>query len=104
MTAIRVLPEAFEDLSEAVDWYNDRRDGLGDEFADLFYSSVQKIQKRPLLHGMVYRAFRRHLFKRFPYSVYYRIYKKEIIVSLIFHLARNPKTLRQILRNREKLD
>ena len=103
MNNTRVLPEAFEDLSEAVDWYNDRRDGLGDEFADLFHSSVQRIQKNPYIHGMVYRAFRRHLFKRFPYSVYYRIHKKEIIVSLIFHLARNPKTLHRILRSREKL-
>ena len=103
MTSIRVLPQAFEDLSEAVDWYNDRRDGLGEEFEDLFYSSVQSIQRTPFIHGTVYRAFRRHLLKRFPYSVYYRIHKKEIIVSLIFHLARNPKTLQRILRNREKL-
>jgi plasmid stabilization system protein ParE len=101
---VRVLPEAFEDLWEAIDWYNERRDGLGDEFEDLFYSSVQSVQRNPLIHGTVYRTFRRHLFKRFLYSVYYRIHKKEIIVSLIFHLARNPKTLRRILRSREKLN
>ena len=100
---VRVLPEAFEDLWEAVDWYNERRDGLGDEFEDLFYSSVQSIQRNPLIHGTVYRAFRRRILKRFPYSVYYRIHKEEIIVSLIFHLARNPATMSRILRSREKL-
>ena len=102
MTPIRVLPEAFEDISEAVDWYNERRDGLGDEFEELFYSSVQSIQRNPLIHGTVYRIFRRRILKRFPYSVYYRIHNEEIVVSLIYHLARNPKTLRRILRSREK--
>jgi len=103
MMDVRVLPEAFEDLSEAVDWYNGRREGLGYEFEDLFFSSVENIRRHPLSHPMAYRSFRRSLFKRFPYSLYYRIHQKEIIVALIFHLARNPKTLRRILRDREKL-
>ena len=103
MKSVRVLPEAFEDLWEAIDWYNGRRDGLGDEFENLFYSSVQRIQKNPLTHRIIYRSFRRQLLKRFPYSLYYRMHENEIIISLIFHLARNPKTLRRILRSREKL-
>jgi plasmid stabilization system protein ParE len=101
MKSIRFLPEAFEDLSEAIAWYDERRASLGDEFESFFYSSVQRIKTNPLIHGKVYRDFRRHVLKRFPYSVYYRVHKHEIILTLVFHLARNPKTLRRILRSRE---
>jgi hypothetical protein len=66
MMHIRVLPEAFDDLAEAVDWYNQRREGLGDEFAELFFLSVQAISLNPHLRPQVYREFRRHLLKRFP--------------------------------------
>ena len=99
---VRVLPEAFEDLSKAVDWYNSRREGLGQEFEEVFYSSVNHIHRHPLIHGFVYREFRRHLFQQFPYRRYYRIHEDEIIVSLVFHLARSPKTMRRILRSRKR--
>jgi plasmid stabilization system protein ParE len=103
MMPVRVLPEAFEDLAQAVDWYHRRRDGLGDEFAELFFLSVQAIARNPRLRPQAYRDFRRHLLKRFPYCVYYRIHQQEIIVALIYHQARNPKILQRLLREREKL-
>ena len=103
MIPARILAEALEDLSQAVDRYNEQRPGLGEDFENLFYSSVLAIQKRPQVCPISYRSFRRCLLKRFPYSLYYRIYREEIIVALVFHLARSPRMLRRILRRREKL-
>jgi plasmid stabilization system protein ParE len=102
MISARVLPQAFEDLAVGIDWYNRRRAGLGDDFADHFRSSVKSIQQHPLAHSLIYRDFRRHLFRRFPYSLYYRLRGEEIIIVLIYHLARNPTALRRMLRTREK--
>ena len=81
MKRIRVLPGAFDDVSEAVDWYNSRRDGLGEEFEDIFFSSARFIQNNPLIYRVVYRSFRRHIFERFPYSLYYRIHREEITLN-----------------------
>jgi toxin ParE1/3/4 len=100
---VRVLPEAFDDLSSAIEYYDAQRNGLGSEFMVLFRSSVADIVRNPSLHRTLYREFRRRILKRFPYGIYYRIYEDEIIISLIFHLARNPAILRRILRTRENL-
>lgn len=38
---VRLLSELDVDVIEAVDWYNERRDGLGDEFETLLYETIQ---------------------------------------------------------------
>ena len=35
---LRFRPEVTDDLGDAIDWYNARRNGLGDEFAGEFWS------------------------------------------------------------------
>jgi plasmid stabilization system protein ParE len=97
---LRVLPEAFRDLAETVDWYNARQDGLGEEFEWRFYTRVESLPGNPLACAVAYRDFRRLLLNKFPYAVYYRIHRQEIVISLIFHAARNPATLRRMLKSR----
>jgi plasmid stabilization system protein ParE len=97
---LRVLPEAFRDLAEAVDWYNNQQEGLGEEFESLFYTRVESLTGNSLRHAVAYRDIRRILLNKFPYAVYYRIHLQEIVISLIFHSARNPIILRRLLRSR----
>jgi plasmid stabilization system protein ParE len=100
MSSLRVLPEAVSDLAEIVDWYNSQRAGLGDEFEYEFYNRAEEILSHPRMAQTVYREFRRSLLKRFPYGIYYRAHRQELVIALISHLARNPKTIRRTLRKR----
>jgi len=43
---VRLLSELDADVTEAVDWYNERRDGLGDEFEAMVYETIQSLPMR----------------------------------------------------------
>ena len=98
---IRVLPEAFSDLEEGVDWYDAQREGLGGEFEEQFYSAIEKIAVNPLIARPIYQQFRRKILNRFQYGVFYRLHEDQIVVVLFFHLMRDPKRLRALLRSRD---
>lgn len=42
---LRILPEVADDLREARDWYEQRRQSLGGQFEENFYSSIARISQ-----------------------------------------------------------
>ena len=44
---ISVLPQAEQEFSEAVDWYNDKCPGLGYEFAAEVAATLERISNFP---------------------------------------------------------
>jgi hypothetical protein len=103
MTKLRILPEVFRDTADAANWYDDRESGLGDHFLSCFRATYNPITANPLAYRIVYKNYRRVLLPPFPYAVYFRLQDELAIITLVFHTARNPATMRQILRSREKL-
>jgi hypothetical protein len=101
MKDIRVLPAVANDLAEAANWYDrEARPGLGERFLATFYSYLPHIQENGEVHRIVYSDFRRILLKPFPYAAYYRYFEDWVVVSLVIHGARDPKTVRRLLRER----
>ncbi len=45
---IIIRPEAEQDLSDAFDWYEDKRDGLGNDFLAQVKSALMLISQNPL--------------------------------------------------------
>jgi len=45
----------------------------------------------PELHPVVYRGVRRAITRRFPYSIYYRMERNEVVVLGVLHMRRDPK-------------
>lgn len=41
--SIKIEPEAFQDIQEAVSWYNEKQYGLGQSF---FQEKLKKVSKR----------------------------------------------------------
>jgi len=64
--AFVVRPEAEEGLAEARRWYENRREGLGDEFLEQVDVAFDRIQRTPLVPAVKYKDVRRVLLKRFP--------------------------------------
>ncbi len=55
MAAELVLaPEAEQHVGEAYDWYEHRRQGLGEEFLSCVDACIQRICREPELHTKVY--------------------------------------------------
>jgi toxin ParE1/3/4 len=82
---------ARADLREARDWYNQRREGLGNEFLLAVADAMLALEEAPERYPIYYRDFRRVLTDRFPYKVFYRIEGQAVIVYRILHGAREHK-------------
>ncbi|MBO1347320.1 MAG: type II toxin-antitoxin system RelE/ParE family toxin [Hormoscilla sp. GUM202] len=103
---ILIQPEAELDLIEAYNWYEERSQGLGDEFITAVDICLSLIQRNPLSYPVVAvspgndkstkgetqdEQFHRALVRRFPYEIFYRISDETIVVLACFHGRRNPQ-------------
>ncbi len=102
--SLRFLPEVEEDVIAGYVWYEEKSKGLGEDFLRVFYACAVEISRNPLIYPKVYEEFRRRLLRRFPYAVYFVIENDEIIVFGLFHCARDPRTIRTELENRDETD
>lgn len=88
-------PEAENDLSEAVNWYEGKVKGLGASFLLNVEAAIESILRTPEAFTPVYKHTRRLLVRKFPFGVHYLIDKDKIIVLAVFHVKRNPSELRK---------
>ena len=102
MSLLRLLPAVLNDIAEAADWYDEQGyPGLGDRFVDTFYFYVRYIEQHGKAYPQVYDEFHRILLKPLPYAAYFRYHEDSVVVSLVFHTARNPRLLRRMLKERQ---
>lgn len=88
---LRLRPESEQDLADAAVWYEEQREGLGNQFLDEALSVFSVISEAPLMFPIVHRNIRRALIHRFPFGVYYRVESDEIVVVAVMHGSRNPR-------------
>lgn len=94
---IAVAPEVEEDLSEAYEWYEQRRSTLGDEFLSCVDACVQGIARNPEMYAVVYEQYRRALIRRFPYVIFYEYADGTVTIHAVFHTSRDPHKWRERL-------
>jgi len=87
---IIIRPEAENDLKETYSWYEDKRNGLGDEFLLNVEAGLNFVKRNPLIHSVEYKHTRKHLIKRFPYKIIYLTTENTIIVIAVIHGKRTP--------------
>lgn len=102
--SLRFLPEVEEDVMAGYVWYEKKSKGLGEDFLRMFYACDIEISRNPLMYPKVYEEFRRRLLRKFPYAVYFITENDEIIVVGLFHCARDPRTIKTELENRDETD
>jgi len=85
-------PEAKEEFLDAVDYYESCSEGLGLEFANDTYATIQRITNYPHAWSKFSENTRRCLTKRFPFGVIYQVLenKNEIVVIAVMQLNRKP--------------
>ena len=98
--SLRFLPELEEDVLSGFVWYEHKATGLGEDFLRLFYACSEELPRNPFLYQTIHGEFRRCLLRRFPYSIYYRVVDYEVVVLGLFHCARDPINVLDILDSR----
>ena len=102
--SLRFLPELEEDILNGFAWYEQKALGLGEDFIRLFYACSEELPRYPFLYPEIYGEFRRRLLRRFPYSIYYRVIDSEVVIFGLFHCARDPINISEMLDYRKNLE
>lgn len=96
---LRISPEVFDELADAIDFYNVEIEGLGFELEEEFFNGLAEISKGPLLFQIRYLNIRIFWLHRFPFGIHYFVDQNFIIVSAVIHASRNPHIWTQRLKD-----
>lgn len=80
-----VRKEAELEIARAFAWYERRRPGLGQRFADEVEYRFEQIARDPHLFPAVYKSVRKATLRIFPYGVYYLARNSGIVVLRVLH-------------------
>jgi hypothetical protein len=83
-------PAARQELDDAVSYYDSVQPGLGLEFLEEAYATIQRVLDYPEAWATLSTNTRRCLMNRFPYGVIYQKRADAVLVVAITHLSRKP--------------
>ena len=83
-------PEAEEEFTEAVSYYENCDTGLGIDFAREIHAAIRNAVEYPAMWTEIESGIRRSLVHRFPFGVLYSIETDRIYILAVMHLHREP--------------
>ena len=90
MTKVTFHPEAEAELDNARTWYRERNQVAGRAFVAEVLSALKSIAETPEAWPRTRANERRFVFKRFPYSIIYRLRENEVFITAVAHQRRRP--------------
>ena len=96
-------PEAEAELDKAVEYYEQRQQGLGLEFVEEVYATITRIIQYPNAWSALSKNSRRCLVSRFPYGVIYQIKSHTLRIIAVAHLNRSPSYWKERLEQNKTL-
>lgn len=88
--SLEITREAKLDIQEAWLWYEERNNGLGDDFLLMLEALLDGLKRNPFLYEEKYDGLSVGLLKRFPYKVVYTIQGDVVGIIGVIHTSRNP--------------
>ena len=89
---IKIEPEAYDDIQDAIDWYNKKQPGLGSKFHAEVKGYINKLKINPFFQ-VRYDDVRCLPLKIFPFMIHFTIDEAEyiVIIKAVFATKDNPK-------------
>lgn len=89
---LRILPEAEAELLAAAEWYESAEPGLGVAFVEAVDRALGGIIEAPQTSPPWRRGYpyRRHVLRRFPYTIFFTVTEVSVEVTAIAHAKRRP--------------
>ena len=87
-------PAVAIDYNEAYEWYEQQKDGLGEEFIKSLNDKFNDLIAHPDAFGQRSKiGYKEAKVNRFPYLIIYKIYprKKIIFVNAIHHISKDSR-------------
>lgn len=93
MSVLRRHPLVRADLSDAVNWYEDQKPGLGLEFTADFLAHYRHLTRDAQFYAVRFAGVRRLNLDRFPYGLFYVIHAPEIWLLAVLHASRDTEAV-----------
>jgi len=84
---------AKREIETAFLWYERQQTGLGQDFLDCLEIAIRHIVGFPESCPILYSHFRRFVIRRFPFSIFFTMEAKGIIVHAVFDNRQDPAKL-----------
>lgn len=97
-----IQPVAKDEVAEAATWYEQQEHGLGREFLRAFRAGTAVLRRNPLQYQPVDEETRRLLLRRFPFSVFFEVHGRDVVVLACVHQARDPAVWQQRVTRRPR--
>ena len=85
-----ILEQAISEIADSCLYYNKKVPGLGFDFEDAVFQLLELIKDNPLLFPVKFAHIHEAVVVRFPFVITYEILGKQVIVTAVFHVKRNP--------------
>lgn len=90
---VKYTDRSSRNILGAIKWYEGKQNGLGGEYLNCIEKSLERIQKCPELYKIITPPIRRCVVRRFPFSIYFSIEDKIIVIHSIFDNRMDPEKL-----------
>ncbi len=97
---VSILDEAIDDLEQGQRFYNAQQEGIGGYFATSLLDDISTLSISAGIHLKQF-GYYRLLSRKFPFAVYYQIYRSIVQVVAVLDMRRNPDSIKRILRFRK---
>jgi len=81
---------AADEITTAIEFYDNRQAGLGDEFEQEIARVLDLIGKQPRAFTPYKQRFRKCVLDRFPYVIYFAEFDTYVWVPVVMHTSRKP--------------
>ena len=88
--AAEFLPEARQDVIDAVKYYQEQAPGLGDRFRIELETKSEAIASQPLLWRKRSGGYRRVNLTEFPFYIGYFLRGERVLIVVVGHVSRRP--------------
>ena len=88
---VRLISPANLELDEAIKYYDHQLPGLGFRFLQEVSAAIERIRLMPYAWSKVGERTRRCILKGFPYALLFVVETKEVLITAVAHLHRDPE-------------
>ena len=96
---IHVSEDAYGDILEGRQFYNQLQDGVGHYFFDSMVAEIESLVLYAGIHPR-HSGFYRMLARRFPYALYYEMSDDSVWVIAVLPLRRDPAWIHERLNKK----
>ena len=91
---ISITELAQLEIQEYFDDYNQKREGLGEDFENEIIQNIEYIQKEAQTIQIRYNTIRISFLKQFPFGIHFQMNQNEVLIIGVYPMKGNPRKWR----------